>query len=301
MVLVILKIEVSMTLDQIQALCSVVEHGSLKLAAESLHKTQPALSMSLKKLEEEFGFQILSRDNYRLGLTEAGRSFYHKAQELLQSSSQLNSLGQHLGEGNEAIVRIGYDSICPLPTILDLLKHCQVEYPNTEIELIGGSRFSSLELLKKKEIDLAISPWWPTLYALGDLETLPVSDFKIVLVATSGMFKSPENISIQKLKEQVHLSVEESNLSLDSHELILLKGSRQWRTKDAYTLKSLLVAGLGWGHIPEFMVADEIAEGSLVKIENNDIESSITGEIRIVKRQEDTLGPVASMIWNTFN
>ena len=91
-----------MTLDQIKTLCRIIECGTLQKAAISLHKTQPALSMAIKKLEAEYGFQILTRDHYRLTLTEAGRSFYYKAQELLQSASQLNSLGQHLGNDNEA-------------------------------------------------------------------------------------------------------------------------------------------------------------------------------------------------------
>mgnify|MGYP005995008329 FL=1 len=100
-----------MTLDQIRTLCRIVECGTLQKAAISLHKTQPALSMALKKLEAEYGFQILTRDNYRLTLTEAGKLFYHKAQELLQSASQLNSLGQHLGEGNEAKIRLNSISL----------------------------------------------------------------------------------------------------------------------------------------------------------------------------------------------
>lgn len=289
-----------MTLDQIRTLCRIVECGTLQKAALSLHKTQPALSMALKKLEAEYGFQILTRDNYRLTLTEAGKLFYHKAQELLQSASQLNSLGQHLGEGNEAKIRLGYDAICPLSNILSVLKRCQTQFPYTEIELIGESRFGSLDLLKKEKIDLAISPWWPTLYALGDLESLPISHFSIILVATPLLFPTFKNININDLKQEVHINVEESDLSFDTHDLILLKGCRQWRTKDAYTLKNMLVEGLGWGYIPEFMVAEELKSGQLIKLQPAELEYSISGEIRLIKRQETTLGPVASMIWNEF-
>ena len=290
-----------MTLDQIRTLCRIVECGTLQKAAISLHKTQPALSMALKKLEAEYGFQILTRDNYRLTLTEAGKLFYHKAQELLQSASQLNSLGQHLGEGNEAKIRLGYDAICPLSNILSVLKRCQTQFPYTEIELIGESRFGSLDLLKKGKIDLAISPWWPTLYALGDLESLPISHFSIILVAAPQLFPTFKNININDLKQEVHINVEESDLSFDTHDLILLKGCRQWRTKDAYTLKNMLVEGLGWGYIPEFMVAEELKSGQLVKLQPAELEYSISGEIRLIKRQETTLGPVASMIWNEFS
>ena len=289
-----------MTLDQIRTLCRIIECGTLKKAADSLHKTQPALSMAIKKLESEYGFQILARENYRLTLTEAGKSFYHKAQELLQSADQLTSLGQHLGAGNEASVRLGYDAICPIANILGILKQCQEQFPYTEIELLGETRFGALDLLKKQDIDLAISPWWPTLYALGNLESLPISHFRVIMVSAPQLFTRNKIINISDLKQHVHINIEESDLSFDTHDLILLKGCRQWRTKDAYTLKSLLLEGLGWGYMPEFMVINEIKSGQLIQLKPTGMEHDISGEIRIVKRQESTLGPVASMIWNSF-
>lgn len=289
-----------MTLDQIRTLCRIIEYGTLKKAADSLHKTQPALSMAIKKLEAEYGFQILARDNYRLTLTEAGKSFYHKAQELLESAEQLNSLGKHLGSGSEASIRLGYDAVCPIGNILDILKQCQKQFPYTEIELIGETRFGALNLLKKEEVDLAISPWWPTFYALGNLESLPISHFRVIMVSAPQLFSMKKTININDLKQHVHISIEESDLSFDTHDLMLLKGCRQWRTKDAYTLKSLLIEGLGWGYVPEFMVKDALEKGQLIQLKPSGIEHDISGEIRIVKRQESTLGPVTSMIWNSF-
>lgn len=243
---------------------------------------------------------MLARDNYRLKLTEGGTSFYHKAKELLQSASQLNSLGEHLGTGNEAKIRIGYDVTCPISHMLSFLKQCQTQFPFTEIELIGATRFGALELLKKEEIDLAINPWWPTLYGLGDLESLPVTNFSIILVATPELFPSYKTISSVDLKKEVHLNIKESDLSFDTHELMLLKGCRQWQTKDAYTLKNMLVEGLGWGYIPEFFVDEELKSKKLIRLKPKEIEYNISGEIRLIKRKQYTLGPVSSMIWNEF-
>jgi len=290
-----------MTLDQIKTLCCIVECGTLKKAADKLHKTQPALSMSLKKLEAEFGIELLTRDNYRLMLTEAGKPFYNKAKELLQSASQLNSLGKHLQEGNEAKIGIGYDVICPISDLLAILKKCQAIYPHTEIELIGGIRFSSLDLLKKEEVDLAITPWWPTLYALGDMESLPLTTFSVILVGTPDLFPPHKPVTTNDLKAQVHITVEQSQLVLDTRELNLLEGCREWRTKDAYTLKDMLVAGLGWGFIPEFLVADQLESGELIRLTPPEFENTISGEIRLIKRKKNTLGPVSSMIWNSFS
>ena len=289
-----------MTLEQIRTLAQIVECGSLRRAAESLHKTQPALSMAIKKLEAEYGFEILNRDEYRLSLTPAGRAFYRKAQELLLNAEQLGSIGRHLGAGNEPLVRFAYDSICPHPPILKALKQCQLRYPETELHVIGKSRFGALEMLLKGQADLAVSPWWPTFYALGDFDTLPISGFSIMLVASSTLFAAGEVQSVEQLRPHLHLVIEESDLSFDSEKLTLIKGVRQWKSRDFFTLKQLLMAGFGWGLVPKHMVEQELRDGSLVALEPEDLEYRIEGEIRLVRRQEQSLGPVASLLWESF-
>ncbi len=290
-----------MTLEQLRTLHCIVECGSLKLAAERLHKTQPALSMAIKKLEAEYGFEILDRDSYRLTLTTAGHAFYRKVQEVLLTTEQLGSIGRHLGAGNEPLVRFAYDSICPHPPILKVLKQCQQQYPETELHVIGKSRFGALEMLQKGEVDLAVSAWWPTFYALGDFDTLPISRFNILLVASSELFAPDEVQSVEQLKPHLHLVIEESNLSFDSEKLTLIKGIRQWKSRDFFTVKQLLLAGFGWGLAPEHMVAQELREGSLVALEPQDLEYRIEGEIRLVRRQEQAPGPVASLLWQGFS
>ncbi|MEH6472053.1 MAG: LysR family transcriptional regulator, partial [Halopseudomonas sp.] len=205
-----------MTLEQLRTLSSIVECGSLKQAADSLHKTQPALSMAIKKLEHEYGFQILNRDAYRLSLTPAGRAFYNKSQELLLNAEQLRSMGQHLGAGNEPSVRFAYDPSFPHPLMFEVLKQCQQRYTNTELHVFGESRFGALELLQKEQVDLAMSPWWPTFYALDDLETLAISRFKILLVAAPALFQAGEVHSVEQLKPKVNLVLEASDLSTDT-------------------------------------------------------------------------------------
>ncbi len=47
-----------MTYDQLITLVNIVSEGSFKAAAEVMHKTQPSLTMAIKKLEEEFGIAV---------------------------------------------------------------------------------------------------------------------------------------------------------------------------------------------------------------------------------------------------
>jgi len=290
-----------MTLEQLKVLACIVETGSLSRAAAQMHKTQPALSMAVKKLESEYGFKVLSRDGYRLSLTPQGKTFYRKAQEILLNAEQLDTMGKYLGSGNEPVIRLAYDQACPLPLIANVLKKAQLDFPDTEFRIYGQTRFRSLEMLANQEVDLAISPWWPTLYALGDLESFTISHLKILLVASPELFPDHLPQKVAELKTKVHLGVEESGIRIDSDKLATLTGCREWKTRDIHTLKQLLLSGLGWSFIPESVVSEELAQGTLVQLKPLDLEFSVEGEIRLVRREQYTLGPVASALWQAFS
>jgi len=57
---------------------------------------------------------LLSRDNYRLVLTDSGRVFYEKAQLVLERSAQLTSLAQQLSGNEEPVVTLAINAVCPL-------------------------------------------------------------------------------------------------------------------------------------------------------------------------------------------
>ncbi len=289
-----------MTLEQLHILKHIVELGSIKAAAISLHKTQPALTMAIKKLEKEYGFAIFDRSQYRLALTSSGKTFYRKSIALLSNAEQLRSMGQHLGSGNEARLRITYDLYCPHYTLMSALAQTQRQYPDTDVHLFGESRFRPLELLQKSEVDIAISPWWPTFYALGNFDTVNIGEFRLILVASPTLLAGVKIEEAQQLKSLVELTSYESKLGFDSENLTLLTGVHQWKTKDTQTLKHMLLAGLGWGLVPEHLVKREIQEGDLVQLQLKDMESIITGEVRAIRTQDTTLGPVGAHLWQTF-
>ena len=85
-----------MTLEQLLTLENIVKYGSFKSAAEAMHKSQPSLTMAIKKLEDEYDILIFDRSGYRPKLTSNGETFYKKAQKVLDSFKDLEQLGQEL-------------------------------------------------------------------------------------------------------------------------------------------------------------------------------------------------------------
>ena len=88
-----------MTLDQIRVLSTIVQTGSFRGAAELLHRTQPTLSVAIRNLEREFGFELFDRANYRPVLTTEGAKILSQAQKILGQVEELDSLVQTIREG----------------------------------------------------------------------------------------------------------------------------------------------------------------------------------------------------------
>src|SRR5690606_14007809 len=103
-----------MTYDQLLTLDLIVKNGSFKAASEKMIKSQPSLSMAIKKLEEELGFSLFDRDEYRPKLTEKGKAFYLKSLMALEDFHNLTSFGKELALGYESEIRLSVDAIFPI-------------------------------------------------------------------------------------------------------------------------------------------------------------------------------------------
>src|SRR2546430_343915 len=77
-----------MDLDRLNLFLKIVDLGSMSEAARAVHLTQPALSRSLRQLEEEVGAELFDRRGRHLVLTAAGRALVPRARALLAASEQ---------------------------------------------------------------------------------------------------------------------------------------------------------------------------------------------------------------------
>ncbi|MGB0898229.1 MAG: LysR family transcriptional regulator [Psychrobium sp.] len=286
-----------MTLEQLKVLQKVVELGTIQAAAIALHKTQPALSMALKKLEQQIGFVLLDRSDYRLSLTSQGKVFYRQAKTLLLGAEQLESVSKHLAQGHEAVFRIGYDPLCDCQFIIDIIVDFQQIFPTTSFEIISGPRFSSLEQLNNDEVDISFGAWFHLFHGIGDYLTLPVEEFEIVVAASPTFLAGKSIKTLAELNQQTSVAMMESSLSFDSEQIGSHSAKPLIKTKDTQTLKAMLVSGLGTGFIPKSRIVNELKSGQLQEIHLDDFEKSLFGEVRAIIKEDKVLGPVGQMFW----
>jgi DNA-binding transcriptional LysR family regulator len=91
--------EGAMTLVQLKHLIELARQGSFSKTADKLHLTQPALSRSIKSLEDELGQPLFDRIGRKNELTAFGQQIVEHAQGLVDGAHELRQTGQRLRNG----------------------------------------------------------------------------------------------------------------------------------------------------------------------------------------------------------
>lgn len=289
-----------MKLHHLKVLQALAQADSLQQAAARLHKTQPALSMAIRQLEQECGFTIVDRSQYRLRLTDAGQRFYQQALQVLQQASQLESLSRHLSQGFEASSRIAVDEVVPLEQFLPAVRSLRTQYPATELTISADYRLQALEKLRQGQADLALTPWYPVFVSLGDFQTIAVSRFDIVLVAAPSLLTHPQ-VSLSELAALPQLIADSAALDYDSGSLTIVQSEQRIRVNNTLAMLHCLRSGLGWGMLPKHQVADALVQGQLLQLQVAGVPAQISGEIHLVRQRMQLPGPVAEQLWQHWS
>lgn len=284
-----------MTLEQLKMLVKIAETGSVLAAAEALYKTQPTVSVAIRKLEEELAVRLLDRQQYRATLTDEGRQLCQKAQAILKQVGHFKSLAQHLATGHEPRLQVAIEASCPLPLVLKFLRDSEAKFPQTEFNLQVDNIWGALEKLQLGEVDLAISPWFEE---SQQLESLPLTQIRLLTVAAPG-YCPPGRLPLEKMKERVQVVVRDSSRR-PQQSYGVLEGGRHWLVSDHSTKKELILAGMGWGKLHRHLIVDELTEGRLVPLEIGNYLCAVDVEIRAVRRLGEPVGPVAAALWADF-
>lgn len=288
-----------MKLQQLQMLNALAETGSLQGAADQLHRTQAAVSMALRKLEESAGFELFNRHGYRLALTPRGEQFLRQARELLRQQARLKSLTEQLRTGAEPQLRISYDHTCSPRLLFDAMQAVQKQFPATELLVSGDSQLRSLRAIREGEADLALVPWLPIFRQHGDFETRLVQPFDLMVAIAPGLASRYGGVprNREQLLELPMLIPQDQDVGINLDRLLRMPGQQRIRVNDSIAQRELLLAELGWGIIPAGLVQDALAQQRLVAVEIPDFMNHVHLEIHLVRSAERIAGPANQLVW----
>ena len=145
-----------MTLVQLRHFLELANTGSFSKSAVKLHVSQPALSRSIKTIEDEFGHQLFDRVGRKSELTAFGQYIYVQARELVDRANNLKQSGQQLLSGQTGKVRIGLGSGPGALLMTPLLAHMANEYPQGHLEISRGSTLLLVQALRDRHLDALV-------------------------------------------------------------------------------------------------------------------------------------------------
>jgi len=140
----------------IQCFVEIAQERSLKLAADKLSLTQPAISKTLKELEEIVGATLMTRNRAGIALTKQGKVFLHFAQISLASLQQGLEGVEQEGEFARPTLKVG-----ALPSVATsfippvMMEFCELA-PDVIVQIMDGPHAYLIERLKMGELDLVI-------------------------------------------------------------------------------------------------------------------------------------------------
>lgn len=282
-----------MTYDQLVTLDAIVKHGSFKAASEFLHKSQPSLSMAIKKLEEEFGINLFNREGYRPTLTEEGSAFYQKSLVTLEKFNELETFAKELSMGVEAEINISIDAVCSLKNFSNTFQAFLEPHITTTLNL----NVDMLEVLQHKlvnqEIDFAIGALFE---AHPEIEALPFMTTEMVPVIASSFYENT-NGTLDELKRHPQVIVKSSATASKRKIFGAAKGMKQWFTTDMFMKEQLIINGLGWGRLPLHQVEEHIDNGKLSVVKGIQTIQSIPIQIFLLRNVNKIMGPNTKRLW----
>ena len=145
------------TFDQLAGFIAVAEELHFGRAAERLNMTQPPLSRQIQKLEKIVGAELLERDNRKVGLTSAGRTFLDEARRLMALAERAPATARRIASGRSGVLRIGFTAASGFSILGPVLDELSRIIPDVDIELHELVTGEQLTGLLTGELDLGLA------------------------------------------------------------------------------------------------------------------------------------------------
>jgi len=283
-----------MELSQLEFFVKVVEEGSFSKAAERVYRTQPAVSIAVRRFEEEIGASLFERSQKTPTLTEVGELVYDYAKRILSLRDQTLEAVAEVQALKRGRVRIGANE----STSLYLLPHIILDYralhPNVMVEIFRHTSDRLPREVLDRNLDFALMAYEPV---DGDLESFEILRDELVLVMNpEHPLAQSGSVTVEELGKEAFLA---HNVKTGSRFKVIetfaqhhtpLNITLELATIE--TIKRFVQLKIGVAFVPRMCVAEELERGTLVTVPVEDL--TYVRTLWVTHRREMTFSPAAS-------
>lgn len=282
----------SPTVDQLRIFLAVAEQGSFNQAARKLERALSVISYGIATLELQLGVKLFDREGSRRPkLTDPGRALLADARAVIDEVDGLMARARSVRQGLETELALAVDVMVPSATIAVILHDFQMTFPTVDLRLHVEALGAVAALVRDKRADLAVGG--PDIVDLPELQRSAVGSVQLVPVASPAHpLAQLDVIAPGEARRHLQLVLTDRSTLTEGREFSVIS-PRTWRLADLGAKHALLLEGIGWGNMPLHVVAEEIRQGRLVKLDPPE-NPALDYQLHALWRKDSRLGPAAS-------
>jgi DNA-binding transcriptional LysR family regulator len=281
-----------MELHTLKVFLAVATERSFSNAARKLYRTQPAVSLAIRRLEDELGERLFDRTSKSAALTDAGKVLLEYARRFVLLEEEARIALRELRQLERGRIRIGANETGAL-YLLPLIARYRRVYPHVKIEVVRSLSRQIPEDLLKRNLDLGVLSYEPAEPGLASI--VGQEDRLSFIVHPQHPLARRRRVSIRELGQEVFAAhnvpspFRQRVLEIFERHRVPLHMDIELPTVEA--IKKYVQMKAAVALVPHMCLENELAAGSVVELEVPELD--VRRKIRLVYRRGDALSHAA--------
>lgn len=258
------------SLDQLRTFVAAVDEGSFSAAARRLNRVQSAVSTWVSSLEVQIGVVLFDRSGRYPKLTPEGVLLLADARNIVSGVDTLKARARLMSAGLEAELSVVVDVFFPTAVFSAAAKAFASRFPLTPLRVFVEGLGAAYQPVVEGRCSLGILA--PLPLEFPSLVSESIGPLSLVTVAAPDHPLASFKRRIPKAALAKHVQLVLTDRSdLSAGQDYGVKSALTWRLADLSTKHAFLRNGVGWGNMPQHMVSSDLADGTLVALEVEDM------------------------------
>ena len=257
-----------MEMTQLEFFLQVIAEGSFSKAADAVGRTQPAVSIAIRRLEEEVGAPLFDRSQKSPALTEAGLAIQDYAQRILALRDQARGAVAELRELKRGLVRVGANESTSLYLLPQVILSFREKHPDVKVEIYRHVSERLPREVLERNVDFAVLAFEPD---DRDLESFCVLRDELSLILNpEHPLAGRAEVTVEELGRESFLA---HNVKTASRNKVIevfaehhtpLNITLELATVE--TIKRFVQLNVGLAFVPHMCVREELERGTLATV-----------------------------------
>jgi DNA-binding transcriptional LysR family regulator len=257
-----------MEMTQLEFFRKVIEEGSFSKAADSVGRTQPAISIAIRRLEEEVGAPLLDRSQKTPVLTEAGEVIHDYAQRILTLRDQARATVAELRTLKRGRVRVGANESTSLYLLPQVILAFRERHPEVKVEIYRQVSERLPREVLERGVDFAVLAFEPVDRDLASFCVL--KDELVLILHPEHPLTGRAAVTVEELGQESFLAHNVRSASRNKVTEVFaaqhtpLNISLELATVE--TIKRFVQLKVGLAFVPRMCVREELDRGTLATV-----------------------------------